>query len=81
MESLKNIIEELDSIVPSKNKHAMIEGKAVHLIASASNLMKLIKESYSEDQADDLIKRLFRSIMSEDNKKFTRKMKELRNSK
>lgn len=78
MDSIKNIIEELDAIVPAKNKHTIIESRAVHLIASAVNLVRLIRESYPDEQSDDLVKRLYRSIMSEDDKKFTRKMKELR---
>lgn len=81
MDYLKNFIEELDSIVPAKNKHTVIESRAVHIIASAINLVKLIRESYPTDVADDLIKRLHRSILSEDNKKFMRKIKEIRKSK
>ena len=78
MDSLKNIIEELDTIVPAKNKHTVIESRATHLIASAVNLVRLIRESYPDEQADDLIKRLYRSIISEDDRKFTRKIKEMR---
>lgn len=78
MTTLKNFIDELDSIIPSKNKHAIVESKALHIIASATNLAKLIRESYPKDVADDLVKRLYKSILSEDNKKFTRKIKELR---
>ena len=81
MDNLKNIIDELDAIVPAKSKHTLIESRAIHLIASATNLIRLIKESYPADQADDLVKRLVRSIISEDNKKFTRKIKELRKEK
>jgi len=75
---LKNFIDELDAIVPAKNKHTVVESRATHLIASAINLIRLIRESYPEEQADDLIKRLHRSIISEDSKKFTRKIKEIR---
>lgn len=78
MDSLKNIIDELDAIVPAKSKHTVIESRATHLIASAINLIRLIRESYPDDQADDLVKRLHRSIMSEDERKFTRKIKEIR---
>ena len=78
MENLKNIIEELDSIVPAKNKHTIIESRAAHLIASATNLISLIRESYDPDVAEDLVKRLHRSISSSDQKKFMRKIKELR---
>ena len=81
VDSIKNIIDELDAIVPAKSKHTVIESRATHLIASAINLVRLIRESYPDDQADDLVKRLHRSIMSEDNRKFTRKIKDLRNQK
>jgi hypothetical protein len=80
MDSLKNIIEELDTIVPAKSKHTIIESRAIHIIASAVNLARLIRESYPSDVADDLVKRLHRSILSEDDKKFMRKIKELRKS-
>lgn len=78
MDALKNIIDELDAIVPAKSKHTVIESRATHLIASAINLVRLIRETYPDEQAEDLVKRLHRSIMSEDDKKFTRKIKEIR---
>ena len=81
MDSLKSIIDELDAIVPAKSKHSVIESRASHIIASAVNLVKLIKESYSDEIADDLVKRLHRSILSEDDRKFMRKIKELRKEK
>lgn len=74
----KNLIEELDAIVPAKNRHSLIESRATHLIASAVNLIKLINESYSDELADDLTKRLIRSIQTGDERKFTRKIKEVR---
>ena len=81
MDSLKSIIEELDTIVPAKSKHVIIESRATHIIASVVNLAKLIRESYPTEIADDLVKRLHRSILSEDDRKFTRKIKELRKAK
>ena len=81
MADIKNFIDELDRVVPAKNKHTVIENRASHIIASAVNLVHLIKESYSEEEAQDLIKRLYRSIITEDEKKFGRKIKELRNKK
>jgi hypothetical protein len=78
VDSIKNFIDELDAIIPAKNKHTVIESRATHLIASAVNLVHLIRESYPTEQADDLVKRLYRSIMSEDDRKFTRKIKEIR---
>lgn len=77
-DSMKNFLDELDKFVPAKNKHSVIESRASHIIASAVNLVHLIKESYSEEEANDLVKRLYRSIMTEDEKKFSRKIKELK---
>ena len=81
MENIKSIIEELDTIVPARNKHTVIESRAAHLIASATNLINLIKESYEPEIAEDLVKRLHRSIISSDQNKFMRKIKDLRKSK
>jgi hypothetical protein len=75
VDTIKNFIDELDAIVPARSKDTVIESRATHLIASAINLVRLIRESYPEEQADDLVKRLHRSIMSEDERKFTRKIK------
>jgi len=81
VDTIKNFIDELDAIVPARSKDTVIESRATHLIASAINLVRLIRESYPEEQADDLVKRLHRSIMSEDERKFTRKIKEIRKAK
>lgn len=78
MADIKNFIDELDKFVPAKNKHSIIESKASHVIASAVNLVHLIKETYPDQDAADLVKRLYRSIMTEDERKFSRKIKELR---
>lgn len=80
MSKVKNIIEELDLFVPAKNKHSIIESRATHIISSAINLAHLIRESYSKEDADDLIKRLFRSMMTEDENKFTRKIREIKST-
>jgi hypothetical protein len=73
-----SFIDELDKFIPAKSKHTVVESRALHVIASAINLIQLIKESYPDEQAQDLIKRLHRSIISEDDRKFLRKMKELK---
>ena len=78
---LQSFIDELDQFVPAKNKHAVIESRASHVIASAINLVNLIRETYPDDDAQDLIKRLHRSIVSEDNRKFLRKIRDLKGQK
>jgi len=71
-----SIIEELDRHVTSKNKHSVIENRAIHLVASMANLCEQITNTYSHDEAQDLIRRLQRSLLSNDAKKFTRKIAE-----
>lgn len=80
-DDIKNFLDELDRFVPAKSKHSVIESRASHIISSAINLVHLIKESYPDADASDLVKRLYRSIMTEDERKFTRKIKELKSKK
>ena len=81
MDKINNFLDELDKCVPAKSKHTVIESRAAHIIASAVNLAQLIRESYSEEDANDLVKRLYRSMITEDERKFMRKIKELRSKK
>ena len=81
VDRINSLLDELDKFVPAKSKHTVIESRASHIIASAINLVQLIKESYPDEVAQDLVKRLHRSIISEDNKKFLRKIKELKSEK
>ena len=72
------ILEELSRYVPSRNRHHIVENRARNVIASAMNLMTLIRESYSEEEADELTKRLINSIRGEDEAKFIRGIRKLR---
>ncbi len=74
------MLEGLLDYVPSKDKELFIESRGQQVIASALNLIRLIRESFDEDTANDLSKRLIRSITSEDQEKFTRRLKQLRES-
>jgi hypothetical protein len=44
-----------------------------------ANLCEQIRITYSQDQADDLIRRLQRALLTNDDKKFTRKISEYKN--
>jgi len=74
----RSIIEELESILPAKNKHSVVESRAVHVITSAQNLIKQLQDNYPPEVADDLIKRLVKSILSGDSAKFMRKLNQLK---
>lgn len=70
----KSLLEELNSMGDSLDNSYLIENTAVNLVAGVSNLIKLIHETYKDDEqiANDLEKRLINSIRSGDETKFTR---------
>ena len=75
-----SILDELTDYAPLKDRDLFIESRAQQLIASATHLLKLIKESYDFDTADDLSKRLIRAIATNDEDKFRRKVRAIRES-
>lgn len=77
----RSLLEELNSISVKKDSEAIIESRAAHVIDSAINLLRLIKENYSPDQAYELERRLINSIKGEDPAKFTRSIRKLRDNK
>lgn len=77
----KSLLEELNSIADKRDSEAIIESRATHVIDSAINLIKLIKESYNEENAYELERRLINSIKGSDPNKFIRSIRKLRDSK
>ena len=75
---VKNIIEELDRLLPERDKHQVIEARANNIIASAINLLSLIQESFPEEESEELQKRLIGAIKNKDPDKFNRKVREYR---
>lgn len=73
----RSILEELDSIGKYYDKKQIIENTAKNVIASVSNLMILIKETYDEEVSSDLEKRLISSIRTGDEKKFIRGIRKI----
>lgn len=78
MKNMRTLIDELDRLVPARDKHTIIEARASNVIASCVNLMQLIAESFSDEEADDLNKRLINAIKNRDATKFNRKIKEMK---
>lgn len=76
----RSIVDELSDYRPLRDKDLFVEGRGIQVIASALNLINLIEESYDEETASDLTKRLVRSILSKDQEKFTRRTRQLRES-
>lgn len=79
--STRSLLEELNSISVKKNSEAVIESRATHVIDSAINLLNLIKEHYSPEDAYELERRLINSIKGADPAKFVRSIRRLRDLK
>lgn len=77
----RSLLEELNSITKQKNSEEVIESRATHIINSAINLLTLIKENFSPEQAYELERRLLNSIKGGDPNKFVRGIRKLRNDK
>lgn len=75
-----SILDELRH-APIRDRELFIEQRADQLIASYQNLVKLITESYGEETASDLVKRLGNSIKSGDGEKFRRGIKSAKKGK
>lgn len=73
----RNIIEELGNLVPVKNKHTVIEARAMHVISSAANLIESIRANYGNELSEELVKRLIKSIATQDPQKFQRKITQI----
>ena len=79
--AMRSIIEELDRAEKPTDKHLFVESKANHAIVAAINVLRLITESFDEDEADELCRRFMNSIKGRDPRKFHRKIRELREGK
>lgn len=77
----RSLLEELNAISEKKHGEAVIESRATHVIDSAINLLKLIKETYTPEDAYELERRLINSIKGGDSNKFIRSIRRLRDSK
>jgi hypothetical protein len=75
----RSILEELDAIYVERNanrdRQYIIESRASNVIASAIRLIEQIEESYSEDQAENLVRKLLNAIRDRDSTKFTRSVR------
>jgi hypothetical protein len=73
----RSVLEEIDSILPDRDKSHVIESRANHIISSAINLINLMYESFDEDVAKDLEKRFLNSVRTQDGKKFVRGIRKI----
>jgi protoporphyrinogen oxidase len=76
----KNILEELENILPEKDRSQIIESRGNHIITSAINLIETIQEHYGEQIADEMERRLLNGIKAKSADKFSRSAKKISES-
>lgn len=76
----RSLIDELTDYAPVRDRDLFIESRAEQVLSSVSHLMRLIRENYDAETADDLQKRIINSIRTEDHNKFRRRIRQIRES-
>lgn len=77
-DKIKSLLDELDHMIPKKDKYTVLEARVNHFLTSGINLLKQIEENFSPEEADELSRRLFNSLKGRDPAKFERKIRQLR---
>ena len=68
----------MESLRLNRDREMLVESRASHVIQGAINLLTYLKEHYTEEQAEELKKRLLVSIKNEDQSKFMRGVKKFK---
>ncbi len=76
---IRSFLDEMDQLLPHKDKHIIVEARANHIITSSINMVQLIKENYPPAQADELIKRFYLAIKNGNPRKFQHGIKKFKN--
>ena len=73
----RSILEEINSMSTKRDRRQLVEANAEQVIATAINLIELINETFDNETAADLNKRLINSIRTKDPRKFKRGVSKL----
>jgi hypothetical protein len=68
----RSILDELTDMSSGRDRNLLLESRGNHIINSAINLITMLRENYTPEQADDLERRLINSIRGQDPAKFSR---------
>jgi len=79
--STRSILQELNEVGLSRNTDLVIESRGSNIIASAINLLEMIRENYDVETAAEMERRFLNSIKAADVNKFKRGIKRIQESK
>lgn len=77
----RSILEELNNLHSHKDNDLLIESTANNIIESAINLLTRIHNVYDEKMAEDLERKFFNSIRTNDARKFRKSIQRIIESK
>ena len=77
----RSLLEEFDDIIRVSQKEDIIESRANHAIKSAINILNLIGETFSPEEADELERRFINAIKGKDYSKFERGISKIKQQK
>jgi len=77
-QSSRSIFEELNRAIPNKSKEHVLESRGHHIISSAINFLQVLTENYSEEEADQIMRRFLSAIKGGDPERFVRVVRKLR---
>ena len=77
----RSTLDELDNLLSHRDRESLLESRATNIIQSAINVINAMRESYSQDVAADLERRLINSIRGQDASKFVRGVRKLKENK
>ena len=70
-----SLLSELLDEVPHRNKSQLLQTRAKHALSAAQHFIKLLKETYPQDEADNLIKRFLLASKNNEPNKLLRHLK------
>lgn len=79
LKKTRSILDEIDSHLVNKDRENVLESRAGHIIQGAINLIQTIRETYDEESAAELERRLLNSIRAQDPSKFQRGIRRIKN--
>lgn len=74
----RTIFEELTNYIPKQNRKTIIELRSSNAIHSLINVLKLIKDNYSEEDFEEIQKKLILAIKTKNPEKFLKKIRSLK---
>lgn len=76
----RSILEELSAVGRARDTELVIENRGSNIIESAINLLSLVREHYSEEEASELERRFLNAIRTGEPRKFKRGIQKVQES-